>query len=229
MNEFRFLLAVVRRDQCEDYLDFFKGHGAETVFAALCRGSARERTLDLLGLEPTERVMLCALIPAHAERTLLRRLVREMHIDAPNSGAAFTVNVDAIGGASALQYLCGDNILKKAEVNEMQESPYSLIIAIADKGQSALVLSAANAAGARGGTLVRAKEVGPEQAFKFFGVTIAQEKEQVYMVVPSAKRDAVLHSIMDNAGMNSPAHAVAFSLPVDAAVGLTAPLEDEID
>lgn len=227
MTDFRFLLVVARRDQCEEYIDFLKHHGAETVFAAMCRGAAREKTLDLLGLEPTEKVLLSTLCPARRANSLLRRLVREMRIDAPNSGAAFTVSVDGISGASALEYLCGDEIIKTGEVSKMQEAPYSLIIAIADKGQSGLVISAANAAGARSGTLVHAKEVGPEGASKFFGVTIAEEKEQILFVVPAAKRDDVLRGIMTTAGVRSPAHAVAFSLPVEAAVGLTVPMEED--
>lgn len=227
MNTFRWLLVVARRDQGEAYIDFLKRHGAGAVFGTLCRGAAKERTLDLLGLEATEKMLLSTLVPQQSARTLLRRLVTEMRIDAPNSGIALTVNVNGVSGASALHYLCGDHLIKEGEGNGMKEISYSLIIAVADKGHSDLVLDAARSAGAAGGTLIHAKEIGTNPVTKFFGVSIAEEKEHIYLVVSAQKRDDVLRAIMEKAGVRTPAHAVAFSLPVDGAVGLTIPTDED--
>lgn len=227
MNAFRWLLLVARRDQGEAYIDFLKKHGAGTVFGSLCQGAAKEKTLDLLGLEAKEKVLLSTMVSEHSARTLMRRLVSEMRIDAPNSGIALTVNVNGVSGTSALHYLCGDRLIQEGEHNSMKDNSYSLIIAIADKGHSSLVLDAAGSAGASGGTLIYAKEIGIAPPSKFFGVSIAEEKEHIYLVISANKRDAVLRAIMDKAGAGSPAHAVAFSLPVDAAVGLTIPMEDD--
>ncbi len=227
MNAFRWLLLVARRDQSEAYIDFLTRNGAGTVFGTLCQGAAKERTLDLLGLEAKEKVLLSTLVSLPSARTLMRRLVSEMRIDAPNSGIALTVNVNGVSGTSALHYLCGDRLIQEGEVNEMKEHPYSLIIAVADKGQSELVLEAARCAGASGGTLIYAKEIDASPGMKFFGVSIAEEKEHIYLVVSADKRDGVLRAIMDKAGVHSPAHAVAFSLPVDKAVGLTIPAEED--
>lgn len=227
MNEFRWLLVVVRRDESEAYINCMKAYGANTVFATLCKGTARVKTLDLLGLEAKEKVFLSTLVSAHSARVLLRRLVSEMRIDAPNSGIAFTVDVNGISGASALQYLCGDRLIHEGEGNGMKENPYSLIIAISDKGHSDLVVDAAREGGASGGTLVYARELGDKPTSKFFGVSIAGEKEHVYLVVASAKRDDVLRKIMEKAGVHSPAHAVAFSIPVDSAVGLRVPMPED--
>ena len=227
MNTFRWLLVVARRDQSEAYIDFLKRHGAGMVFGSLCQGAAKIKTLDLLGLEAKEKVLLSTLVSQQSARTLMRRLVTEMRIDAPNSGIAMTVNVNGISGTSALQYLCGDRLIQEGEVNAMKENPYSLIIAIADKGHSELVMEAARSAGAAGGTLIYAKEIGANLAPKFFGVSIAEEKEHIYLVVSASKRDDVLRAIMDKAGVRTPAHAVAFSLAVDSAVGLTIPTEED--
>ncbi len=227
MNTFRWLLVVARRDQSEAYIDFLRKHGAGMVFGSLCRGAAKEKTLDLLGLEEKEKVLLSTMVSRQSARTLMRRLVSEMRIDAPNSGIALTVNVNGVSGTSALHYLCGDRLIQEGEVNGMKEYPYSLIIAIADKGHSGLVLEAAGSVEAFGGTLIYAKEIGTSTSTKFFGVSIAEEKEHIYLVVPHTKRDAVLKAIMEQAGVRSPAHAVAFSLPVDSAVGLTVPMEED--
>ncbi|MDD4075449.1 MAG: hypothetical protein PHC80_05095 [Eubacteriales bacterium] len=227
MNAFRWLLLVARRDQSEAYIDFLTRNGAGTVFGSLCQGAAKEKTLDLLGLEAKEKILLSTLVSRQSARTLMRRAVSEMRIDAPNSGIALTVNVDGISGTSALHYLCGDRLIQEGEVNEMKDHPYSLIIAISDKGQSELVLEASRSAGASGGTLIYAKEIGANPGMKFFGVSIAEEKEHIYLVVPASKRNDVLRAIIDKAGVDSPAHTVAFSLPVDQTAGLSIPIQEE--
>ncbi len=227
MNTFRWLLVVARRDQSEAYIDFLKRHGAGSVFGTLCQGAAKERTLDLLGLEAKEKILLSTLVSQQSARTLMRKLVSEMRIDAPNSGIALTVNVDGVSGTSALQYLCGDRLIQEGEVNGMKDNSYSLIIAIADKGHSDLVLEAARSAGASGGTMIYAKEIGTNPVPKFFGVSIAAEKELIYLVVLAKKRDEVLRAILDKAGVSTPAHAVAFSLPVDSTAGLTIPTDED--
>ena len=99
------------------------------------------------------------------------------------------------------------------------ENNISMIIAIVDKGNTELVMNAARAAGAGGGTVVRAKGTGAEMA-KFFGVSISEEKEMVYIVARKDNRDAIMKSIMEQAGSNTNAHGVIFSLPVDSVVGL---------
>ena len=99
------------------------------------------------------------------------------------------------------------------------ESKIVMVITVVDKGNTELVMDAARTAGASGGTVVRAKGTGAEIA-KFFGVSISEEKELVYIVARKDNRDAIMKAIMEKAGSNTKAHGVIFSLPVDSAVGL---------
>ena len=78
-------------------------------------------------------------------------------------------------------------------------------------------------AGATGGTIVRAKGALNESRAKFFGVSIAEEKDVVYIVASADKRNDIMSAIMNKAGVKSPAHTVMFSLPVDAVAGIHVP------
>ena len=62
-----------------------------------------------------------------------------------------------------------------------KESKSVLIIVIVNKGNTDVVMDAARSVGAGGGTVARAKGTGAEMA-KFFGVSISEEKEMVYIV-----------------------------------------------
>lgn len=220
MNGYSMITAVVRRDQEQDYVDFFHRNGAGVVFGSLCEGSARKKLLDMLGLERKEKVILHCVLPSALRPRILRHLRTEMFIDAPNNGIAYFISLECIGGASALKYISTEDTIIGNEVKDMKEARHSLIVAIAEQGYTGMVMDAAREAGATGGTIVRAKGAVNELRAKFFGVSIAEEKEMVYIVTSSDRRNDIMSAIMNKAGVKSPAHTVMFSLPVDAVAGI---------
>ncbi len=227
MNGYSMVTAVVRREQDQEYIDFFRRNGAGVVFGSLCQGSARKKLLDMLGLEPKEKVMLSCVLPSALRSRILRHLRTEMHIDAPNNGIAYFIDLECIGGALALRYLCTEDTIIGNEVKDMNEAKHSLVVAIAEQGYSGMVMDAAREAGATGGTIVHAKGAVSEERARFFGVSIAEEKDLIYIVSSSDKRNDIITSIMQKAGAKSPAHAVVFSLPVEAVAGIHTPEESE--
>ena len=97
---------------------------------------------------------------------------------------------------------------------------HELIIAILNEGQSDFVMDAARSAGATGGTVLHAKGTGAGLAQKFFGVTLADEKDVVYIVARSGEKAAIMKAIKETAGPGTPAGAICFSLPISSVAGL---------
>ena len=81
-----------------------------------------------------------------------------------------------------------------------------------------MVMNAAREAGAGGGTTINAKGTAAG-AQKFFGVSLVVEKEMVFIVSSVDKKKDIMKAIMQNAGMDTKAHAIVFSLPVSATAG----------
>ena len=79
-------------------------------------------------------------------------------------------------------------------------------------------MDAAREAGAMGGTTLRAKGTGAG-AQKFFGLSLAEEKEIVFIVAHNSNKKEIMKAIMQKAGMDSKAHALVFSLPVTDTAG----------
>ena len=50
MSNLRLLIGIVRRDQGEAYIDFFRDYGILSVLANLCNGTASKSMLDYLGI-----------------------------------------------------------------------------------------------------------------------------------------------------------------------------------
>ena len=141
--------------------------------------------------------------------------------DAAGNGIAMFIPIDGVGGKSSLNYFLKNQEVEVKENAMEKESKMVLILTIVDKGNLDVVMESARGAGASGGTVVRAKGTGAEMA-KFFGVSISEEKEMVYIVAPREKRDDIMHAIMEKAGSNTSAHGVVFSIPVDGVVGISA-------
>ena len=98
------------------------------------------------------------------------------------------------------------------------ESSHELIIAIYEKGHTDTVMDAAREAGAAGGTTISAKGTGAGVE-KFFGLSLAAEKEMVFIVSSTEKKKDIMKSIIQKAGMDSKAHSLVFSLPVSDTAG----------
>ena len=101
------------------------------------------------------------------------------------------------------------------------ETKYEAVFCIVNAGFSDDVMTAARRAGAGGGTVLKGRGAAPREAEERFGITIQPEKELVMILVGEDIKDRVLRSIYDSAGLGSAGQGIAFSLPIEKAVGLS--------
>ena len=224
----RALLMIVRRDLEESFMDLLQRSEVSSTFSFPGEGTAGEGLLSLLGLEATDKAVILSVVSLRKAKVLLAEMVSSMGINLPGCGIAMTLPLSSIGSQRALKYLVGDLQDKDSEVdtlNEKQNYPYDLIIAIAQRGSSELVMSAARSAGAGGGTIVHAKGTASLSTAKFFGISIGSEKELILIATRHEQKDAIMHAIMEKAGAETEARSVVFTLPVEDVVGLRSIME----
>lgn len=99
---------------------------------------------------------------------------------------------------------------------------HEAIFCIVNSGYSEAVMDAAKKLGAKGGTVINARGTASKEAETFFHITVQPEKEIVMILVPKEIKDAVLHALYTDVGLDSAGQGIAFSVPVDSVVGLTA-------
>ena len=218
MKNVYFLITIIKRSDTEEYESFYADHGVGVLYAINCNGTAHEKTLDLLGIEKSEKTMLVTIVSGEMLKKLTVALTTQMKIDLPDRGVAMAVPLSSVGGAHTLEYFTDSQIEIKTEDIEMH-SEYELIVAIYEKGFTDTVMDAARAAGARGGTTIKALGTGSKVGEKFFGISLAAEKEMVFIVSDVEKKKDIMLSIMQGAGIKTKAHALVFSLPVSETAG----------
>ncbi len=220
MGNLYLMTTIVDRKKAPEYQELYKEKGQQVLYGTLGLGTVANDVLDYLGLESNEKAVLFSLLEEDTWLTTKKSLEKELQIDAPGGGIAFITPLGSIGGKKALQFLIQKEDYKKEEESTLKDTNHQLIIVIAEQGYTNLIMDAARGAGAYGGTVIHAKGTGMEFAEKFMGVSLAAEKEIIYIVTKTSQKNDIMQAIMKDAGPSSKAKAIVFSLPVTDTAGL---------
>lgn len=215
MKDVSLFITIIQRAHAEEFLKFYARHGVGVVYSTPCAGTARSKTLDILGIEKTEKTMIFSVLTGDQRRSVIGALTSEMQIDLPDRGIGIAVPLSCIGGKTALSFLTGATEVTSEREEKQAMNPFELIIAITDKDATETVMDAARAAGAGGGTVIRAKGTYAAGQAKFLGVSLADEKELIFIVTHEEQKKDIMRAIM---GSREP-HPLVFSMPVSDTAG----------
>ena len=218
--------AIIDRDRLPELIGIYKNNAIEVNHIALGRGTATGQTLEYFGLERSEKAVVFTVMTGSAWKKIKKDLKQKMRIDVPGTGIAFTVPMSSIGGKRELAYLTENQDFDMNKEIEMNDTDHELLIAICNQGYNETVMDAARGAGAGGGTVIHARGTGMKNAEKFLGISLASEKEIIFIVIRTKDKKNVMHAIMEKTGMTEKAKTIVFSLPVSDTAGLRI-LEDE--
>ena len=226
MGNLYLMTTVVDRKISKRYLSLFQENEQQVLLLAFGTGTASSEVLDYLGLEHTEKTVVFSVLEESKWMSIKKQLQKKLRIDVPGGGIAFVIPLSSIGGVKALNYLLAKDDYQKEEESTLKDTAHELIVVVANQGNSELVMEAARSAGAYGGTIIHAKGTGKEAAERFMGLSLAAEKEMIFIVTKTAEKNAIMKAIMEKAGLTTRAKAIVFSLPVTDTAGLRL-IEDE--
>ena len=196
------------------------------VFISLrCEGSgtATSEIMDILGLGSSEKDILISTPPFSTARTLLERLYYYLRGAVPGRGIAFTIPLAAVNNLLATFITLTTKTERDSggDSGMEQHSKSSLILVTVNQGFTDVVMDTARKAGARGGTIIRARWAGDESFAQSRGFTHLQaEKEMIFIVVPREIRAAVMESINREHGLQSEAGAMVSAVGIEQLVHL---------
>ena len=220
MSELNLMMTITDRALEKRFMSFYREHHLEVILATVGRGTATNEVLDYLGLDEVEKVVCMSVVTGELWKELKEGLQTSLQIDAPGMGIAFIIPMSSIGGKWQLRFLTENQNFTKGEETCLKDTKYELLMAVTNRGYTERVMDAARAAGAAGGTIIHAKGTGMEGAEKFLGVSLVAEKEIVLIVVKKEQKNAIMQGIMKQAGLDSKAKSIVFSLPVTSTVGM---------
>ena len=214
------MVTITDRDRTKRFTNFYKENGIDISMITVGRGTAASEILDYFGLDGSEKCVLFQVVTDTMWKELKQGLRRKLQIDVPGTGIAFVIPLSSIGGKKTLNYLTSGQDYVKGEESALKDTKYELLVVIANQGYTELVMDAARSVHAAGGTVIHAKGTGTDKAEKFMGVTLVPEKEMVFIVVRKEYKNNIMRAIMDQAGLESKARSIVFSLPVTDTAGM---------
>lgn len=220
MSELFWMVTITDRVQLPAFAALYHRHQVPVMLITLGAGTANSEMLDYFGLEAHEKSVSFSMVTDAVWERVSRALRHDLRIDVPGVGVAFTVPVSSVGGKRELRFLTEGQDFEKGAETTLKDTTHELLVVIANQGHSDQVMDAARAAGARGGTIIHAKGTGMERAEKFLGMSLAAEKEMIFIVAKREQKNAIMQSVMHGAGVETKAQAIVFSLPVTSTAGL---------
>lgn len=220
MGSLYMMTTIVDRKIANKYVDLYKENDLNVMLLTLGLGTATNDILDYLGLDNPEKAVIFSVLQEDSWLETKKQLQKKLQIDAPGGGIAFIIPLSSIGGKKALQFLLQKEDYQKQEESTLKNTTHELIIVISEQGYTNLIMDAARAAGAHGGTIIHAKGTGMEAAEKFMGVSLTAEKEIIFIVAKSEEKNAIMQAVMKEAGLDTKAKAITFSVPVNDTAGL---------
>lgn len=206
----------------------------DTMHIPLCyqcrgQGTAPSEIMDIFGFGGTTRLITIGILPKFAVTELFEKAGQQLSFHQKGGGILITIPITGLQSPlfqmlndearTAIEKRMKERI--KGDMAEVQEkSGYNVIWVSVASGYSDQVVDTAREAGARGGTILRGRRRNSEQVSQHFGISIQDEQEFVMIVVPKEKKSEVMSAICSACGLNTPAHGIVISLPVDEAIGL---------
>ena len=179
-------------------------------FGRYGRGTATLEMMDYLGIAESEKYVLFSTLPLIEADSLIKEIKNK--IKNKSDCYSLVVPISSVGGKETMSYISGD-IPAEQEFTIKYDYDSELIVVVANRGYVDMVMNVARRAGATGGTVIHARGTGVDSSEKFFGVTIGAEKEMIFVVAEREKRNDIMKAIMTEAGTNTQAGSVLFSLP----------------
>ncbi len=220
MSRLSMMITIADRGMAKKFQGFYSERGLDVSLSTLGHGTAASEILDYFGLESNEKAVLFHVVTDETWLSLKAELRSVMNIEYPGTGIVFLIPLSSIGGKRALNFLTANQTYIKEEESSLTDTKYELLVVIANQGYTEQIMDAARKAKASGGTVIHAKGTGARSAEKFLGVSIVPEREMVFIVVRSDRKNDIMRSIMDEAGTDTKAGAIVFSLPVTDTAGM---------
>ena len=216
--ELYYVLTILDRNKRASLEKIYQALDLKANLTMMGRGTATQEHLSIRGLSPTEKAVMATVAGKEDMKKLMLQTKRKLFIDIPGNGVMAAIPIKSVGGAQALAYLA-NNQPKNPDKPELKFD-YELVYVILNEGHSDEVMDAARPAGATGGTVIAAKGTGIASAEKFRGLSLANEREVVLIVARSAAKGDIMRAIIEKTGIDTPAGAICFSLPVSQVAGL---------
>ena len=207
------ICVIVNAGQGSKILKSAKHHGISGGLIFHGTGTRKSHILEFLELADIQKEIVWMAAGKTAAEAALDALDREFKFKKPNHGIAYTLPLPVLlGGGERYDYIHKED--------EGGIAMYNAIYIIVDLGKAEMVMDAAVEAGARGGTVIKARGKGQHDLGKLFSMEIEPEREVVLIVSESAQTEKIVTNVRDKLEIDKPGNGIIFCQDVNRIYGV---------
>ena len=182
-----------------------------TIFRG--KGTVKHFLSNLLSLydECKEIVLLGA--DLQMASSVMAELNKVFRFEKPHHGIMFSIRLCHIIGSSTYK-------TKAVGERSAENNMYQMIISIVNRGNATEVIEAAEAVGAKGGTIFNGRGSGIHETSKLFNMDIEPEKEIVLILSKKETTDTIVQSIRERLAIDEPGNGIVFIQDVNQVYGI---------
>ncbi|HIW80316.1 MAG TPA: hypothetical protein H9742_02125 [Candidatus Acetatifactor stercoripullorum] len=210
----KLVVTFAERGKGKALAKLYAEQGVLCNYQSMGRGTASSDLLDVLGIGSAEKDILISITSGERSQRLLRRLDDGLESDIYGSGIVFDMSLTGLNSLIATVLLSGQESGNGGTQMEAK-TDYSLILVSVNQGHTDDVMDTARQAGARGGTVIRARWAGPEDTSQFYGISLQSEKEIIAIVAAGDLRNAIMEMINKKHGLKTEAAAMVCSVGLE--------------
>lgn len=229
-HSFRILFLISKLQLSDKASKLLKDMDVPIHYRVNVEGTVSSEMMDILGLADTDWSMVISMVPKTLADKALKKCNRSLMLGTVNSGIAFTVPMNGVGGLlyNMLCQLENDESTVKGKSEDMAtEYTNSAVITIVKQGYSDKVMNAARKAGARGGTVIHSRKVGELEVLNAWGLSLQEETDMVLIIADNRTKLEIMQAINKECGINTDAKGLVVSLPIDSVIGISNPEDEE--
>ena len=211
------ILSIVQQGHGQALISRLRREGIPIHYQFAGHGTAPSEILSFLGLGTSDKDVVMSFATESHARELLGSLHGAFLQFGRVHGLILLFNISAV---SKLLSMMTQTPLKETTGGTAMNynANNSLICISVNLGYTAQVMHVARQAGARGGTVIKARLAADDAAEEMLGVELAQEKELVLILAPSKDAPNIMNAVNKKFGLRQEAQAFVHAMPVEHAM-----------
>ena len=218
----KLVITIVDRGFGQKMMDLYSRRHIVCHCQCAGHGTAASDIMDVFGLGITEQDIIFSLGTKKDVESFLYELKNDLRSYIESKGVVMSIPLTGIGNmiGSFISGVSGNVEDNRKEVRELDKNSSLLVITV-NQGYTDEVMSAAKAAGAMGGTILRARWSDSDMIKNFYGFAMQQEKEVNMILAGNDIRNQIMEAVNSAYGLKTEAQAFVYSLAVDRAFKLS--------
>lgn len=220
------LILILDRSKAVQAFSSFKKKDVVLTLSCWGEGTASPEIMDILGIGEKSKVVMFSIVPRRWLPSVITYLSDEMQLRNAGRGILFTLPLSSLSRGVVRRYEAAMSDKKNEErvMYKNTEKDHELILIVTEDGLADPAMDVARAAGAKGGTVLRARAANDDDTDSFFGLKLYDEMEILFIVAPCDIKMQIMEAAGNFLREKSPEKSFLFSLPVSNIVGIGAPI-----